>query len=50
MNTSGTFKDDCLKRQISESVNIKKIPAENLMNARNEWNTQRIPRAVIEER
>ena len=50
MNTSGTFKDDCLKRQISESVNIKKIPVENIMNARNEWNSQRIPRAVIEER
>ena len=50
MNTSGSFKDDCLKRQISESVNISKIPVEQIINTRSEWNNQRIPHAIIEER
>ena len=47
MNTSGSFKDDSLKRQISESVNINSIPIEQIMNTRNEWNNQRIPHVTI---
>ena len=49
MNTSESFKDDSLKRQISESVNINSKPVDQIMNTRNEWNNQRIPHVTIAE-
>ena len=38
-----TFKDDTMKRQITEAVKIKAIPTERSMNSRQEWNIARLP-------
>ena len=42
-----TFKDDSMKRQITEAMKIKAIPPERSMNSRLEWNTTRVPQVMI---
>ena len=47
MNVTGTFHDDAMLRQGTESVMINKIDEKKLINSKNEWNYVRIPRSVI---
>ena len=42
-----TFKDDPMKRQITEAVKIKAVPTERSMNSRQEWNIARLPQVII---
>ena len=46
MNVTGTFRDDAILRQVTESVIINKIDERMLINSKNEWNYVRIPRVV----
>lgn len=46
MNVIGTFHDDAVLRQITESALISKIKEDNLMNSKSEWNYPSIPRTV----
>ena len=47
MNVTGSFRDDAMLRQVTESVMINKIDEKKLINSKNEWNYVRIPRSVI---
>ena len=47
MNVKESFKNDAMLRQITEAINIKNTPMENVMNTRSEWNMPRIPHAQI---
>ena len=47
MNVTGIFRDDAMLRQISESVQINRVPQDRLINTRNKWSYVRIPRAVV---
>ena len=47
MNVTGTFRDDAMLRQVTESVIINKIDEKKLINSKNECNYIRIPRSVI---
>ena len=40
-------RNDQTKRQILEAVRIQKVPKDLLMNGKSEWNSARIPRAMI---
>ena len=40
-------RNDPTKRQILEAVRIQKVPKDLLMNGKSEWNSARIPRAMI---
>ena len=44
-----TFKDDPLKRQITEAIKIKAVPLERSINSKLEWNIARIPQIVVME-
>ena len=41
-------RNDPTKRQILEATRIRKVPAENAMNSKGEWNSNRVPRISIE--
>ena len=43
-----SFKNDAMLRQISESVTINRVPLNQTMNEKSEWNQPRVPRAVIQ--
>ena len=47
MNVTGVFGDDAMLRQITESVHIKNIPPQELLNSKKEWNYYNIPRATV---
>ena len=47
MHVIDKCRNDPTKRQILESVRISKIPAEYIMNSRNEWNSTKLPRVNI---
>ena len=47
MNITGVFRDDAMLRQITESVNIRNTPSDELLNTKKEWNYVSIPRAAI---
>ena len=44
---TGLYSNDAILRQISEGVRIDKVPADSLINSKNEWNFFQIPCAVI---
>ena len=41
-------RNDATKRQILEAVRIQRANAEQIINGRSEWNSNRVPRVVIE--
>ena len=45
MNVTGTFRDDAMLRQVTESVMINNIDERKLINSKKEWNYVR--RTVI---
>ena len=47
MNVTGTFHNDAMLRQITESVLISKTKEDNLVNSKSEWNYVRIPRTFV---
>ena len=47
MNVTGTFRDDAMLRQITESVIMNNVKDSELLNSKSEWNYVRIPRALI---
>ena len=47
MSITGTYRNDAMLRQITESVQIENTPADTLMNDRAEWNMTRVPRVTI---
>ena len=47
MNVTGSFHDDAMLRQVTESVLINKIDEKKLIYLKNEWNYVHIPRSVI---
>ena len=47
MNVTGTFRDDAMLRQVTESVLISKIDERMLINSKSEWNYVRIPRTIV---
>jgi len=47
MNVLGTFRDDAMLRQVTESVLISKIEERMLINSKTEWNYVCIPRTVV---
>lgn len=47
MNVTGTFQNDAMLRQITESVLINKVQEGQLINSKSEWNYVRIPRTVV---
>ena len=49
MNVTGTFHNDAILRQITETVLISKVPETDLNNSKSELNYAHIPRAVIVE-
>ena len=49
MNITGVFRDDAMLRRITEAVNIRNTPSEELLNTKKEWNYVSIPLAMITE-
>ena len=47
MTIEDRSRNDPTKRQILEAVRIQKVPSDLLMNGKSEWNSARVPRAVI---
>ncbi|KAL9977958.1 hypothetical protein ACROYT_G015427 [Oculina patagonica] len=47
MNVTGTFQNDAMLRQITESVMINQTKEDQLINTKEEWAYFRIPRAVV---
>ena len=47
MEVTGAYGGDPLKRQITESVNIQNIPADQLLNRRDEWRQTILPRPSV---
>lgn len=47
MNVTGTFHDDPMLRQVTESVLISKIEERMLINSKTEWNYVCTPRTVV---
>ena len=47
MEVTGAYGGDPLKRQITESVNIQKLPAHQLLNRRDEWRQTILPRLSV---
>ena len=47
MNVMGTFQNDAMLRQITESVQINQVQEGQLINTKDEWSYFRIPRAAV---
>ena len=47
MTVTGSYSNNAMLRQISESVRIDQVPEGSLMNSKNEWNYFRVPSAVV---
>ena len=47
MEVTGAYGGDPLKRQITESVNIQNISADQLLNRRDEWRQAILPRPSV---
>ena len=47
MNVTGTFHDDAMLRQITESVRINRVGEGQLINTKGKWSYFRIPRTVV---
>ena len=47
INVAGTFHDNAMLRQITESVLISKIDERILINSKSEWNYFSIPGNVV---
>ena len=47
MNVTGTFQNDAMLRQITESVRINQVQEGQLINTKDEWSYFRIPRAAV---
>ena len=47
MNVTGTFQNDAMLRQISESVQINQVQQDQLITTKSEWSYFRIPRAIV---
>ena len=47
MNVTGTFHNDAMLRQITESVRINQVGEGQLINTKGEWSYFRIPRVVV---
>ena len=47
MDVTGSYHNDSTKRQITEGINIDKIPNNRLMNSKSEWNTPNMPACTI---
>ena len=47
MNITGVFRDDTMLQQITEAVDIRNTPSDELLNTKKEWNYVSIPLATI---
>ena len=47
MNVMGTFQNDAMLRQITESVQINQVQEGQLINTKDEWSYFQIPRAAV---
>ena len=47
MNVTGSYRNDTMRRQISEAVQIERTETELLIYDRAEWNMTSLPRTVI---
>ena len=48
MNVTGTFRNNAMLRQITETVKIDNVEPARLLNTRAEWNTTSVPGMEIE--
>ena len=47
MTVTGSYRADPTLRQITESININRVPDNTLMNTRAEWHTTPLTRVVL---
>ena len=47
MTVEDKMRGDPMKRQILESIRISRVPEEKSLNRKDEWNSARLPRALI---
>lgn len=47
MSVTGSYSNDAMLGQIFEDVRIDKVPKGSLINSKNEWNSFRVPRAIV---
>ena len=47
MSVTGSYSNDAMLRQIFEGARIDKVPKGSLINSKNEWNSFRVPRAIV---
>ena len=49
MSVTGVYGNDAMLRQVAERVRINRMGKGSLINTKNEWNYEKLPRVVLDQ-